>query len=118
MSTDKKICIAGAGAIGTLLAAMLGKEYGESLTLIARGQRAVALQEKGSVLHSQIYGEVSSHPKLVTESAEHTGTQDFIFLCVKNHSLDQMAQILRPAVDSHTVLIPPSSGIRYLSTWR
>ncbi len=111
MDTVKKICVAGVGAIGTLLAAMLGKKYSSGLTLIARGKRAAALQEKGLVLHSQVYGEVSSRPKLVTENAESIGVQDIIFLCVKNYSLNQMAQILRPAVGSHTVLIPVMNGV-------
>lgn len=107
---EPRICVAGVGAVGGLLAAMLGTVYGNSLTLIARGARRDALQRNGVILHSQFYGEVASHPAMVTEGAEGIGIQDYIFVCVKNYSLDQMAQVLRPAVGENTVIVPVMNG--------
>lgn len=111
MDTDKKICVAGVGAIGGLLSAMLGRRYSESLSLIARGARAETLRQKGVVLHSEYYGNGVVTPKRVAESSAEIGVQDYIFVCVKNYSLDQIAENLRPAVGEHTVIVPVLNGI-------
>jgi len=108
---SEKICVAGVGAIGGVLSAMLGQKYADSMSLIARGGRAEALRRNGVVLHSQFYGERVAHPARIAAQASELPVQDYIFVCVKNYSLDQMAENLRPAVDRHTVLIPVMNGV-------
>lgn len=108
---EKKICVAGIGAVGGLLSAMLGKRYGDSLTLIARGERAKALEERGVILHSQLYGEQRAVPQAVMADPAGAGIQDYVLVCVKNYSLDQMTRLLRPVVDGHTVLLPVMNGV-------
>lgn len=111
MGTDKRICVAGVGAIGGLLAAMLGRGYSGSLSLIARGVRSEAIRQKGLALRSECYGDSIITPKKVVESAAELGVQDYVFVCVKNYSLDQIAENLRPAVDGHTVIVPVLNGV-------
>ena len=106
----KRICVAGIGAIGGLLAAMLGKRYAGDLSLIARGPRAEALRRQGVVLHSEFYGELTAHPARIASRGEEIGPQDIVFVCVKNYSLEQIAESLRPAVDSRTTVIPVMNG--------
>ncbi len=111
MNTDNKICVAGIGAIGGLLSAVLGRKYSDNMCLIARGSRAESLRRNGVRLQSEYYGDLTARPVQVVESAAAIGVQDYIFICVKNYSLDQIAENLRPAVDSHTVVVPVMNGI-------
>lgn len=107
----EKICVAGIGAIGGLVAAMLGSKYGGSLSLIARGERAKALREKGVVLHSDFYGEHRASPAQVAASGEELGVQDYVFVCVKNYSLDQIIPQIAPCVGRETVVVPIMNGV-------
>ena len=107
---SERICVAGVGAIGGLIGAMLGQTT-ENLSLVARGARARALRENGLVLHSDRYGERSARPARVAEQASELGVQDVIFVCVKNYSLDEIAENLRPAVGSHTLIVPVMNGV-------
>ena len=111
MTNERKICVAGIGGVGGLLAAMLGKVYGGQLTLVARGHRAEMLRENGLVLHSEFYGEVRARPQRICEDPADIGVQDIIFVCVKNYSLEQIAETIRPAVDEHTVIVPVLNGV-------
>ena len=104
-----QICVAGVGAVGGLLAAMLGRRY--PVNVIARGKRAEALRSRGIVLHSEFYGEQTCHPAAVAEDGAALGRQDFIIVTVKNYSLDEIAEKIRPAVGSGTVLLPVLNGV-------
>lgn len=106
-----RICVAGIGAIGGMIAAMLGKRYADDISLIARGIRAAALQEHGLVLHSSVYGEQILRPQAISEQASELGRQDIIFICVKNYSLEGIIENLRPAVDENTILVPVMNGV-------
>ncbi|MGN8817192.1 ketopantoate reductase family protein [Oribacterium sp. HCP28S3_H8] len=106
-----KICVAGIGGIGGMLAGMLGRKYDKNLSLIAHGEHLKKLQQQGVILHSDFYGDSVTHPAVVTEQGEEIGTQDFIFVCVKNYSLEELAGQLRPAVGPDTVLIPVMNGV-------
>ena len=106
-----RICVAGVGAIGGLIAAMLGKRYAEDISLVARGARAAALRENGLVLHSSVYGEQILRPRAIAEQASELGTQDIVFVCVKNYSLEEIMENLRPAVGKDTILVPVMNGV-------
>ena len=106
-----RICVAGVGAIGGLIAAMLGKKYADDLSLIARGERARALRENGLALHSDVYGEQFLRPRAVAEQAAALGRQDIVFVCVKNYSLSEIIENLRPAVGEDTILVPVMNGV-------
>lgn len=111
MYDNAKICVAGIGAVGGIIAAMLCRKYPENVSLIARGARAEALREKGVVLHSEFYGEVTGMPARVVEQGSSLEVQDYIFISVKNYSLEQIAENLRPCVGENTVIIPAVNGV-------
>lgn len=107
--TDKKIAVVGVGGVGGYLAGLLIKKY-PHVTVAARGKRGESIQEKGLILHSDYHGEIAVKPeKVVTYTAE-LEPQDFIFLCVKNYSLEQACEEIRDAVTEHTVIIPVMNG--------
>lgn len=106
-----KICVAGIGAIGTVMATMIGQKYAGTLSLLARGRRAEALKENGLVLHSEFYGERTAEPSMISDSAADFGIQDYVLICVKNYSLDTIAEQLRPCIGPDTVISPIMNGI-------
>ena len=106
--TDKKIAVVGAGGVGGYMAGMLGRVC-THLSVAARGKRREALSEHGIVLHSDHNGEIVSRPERIVEIAE-LGEQDYIFVCVKNYSLESVCKDLQPAVSRDTVIVPVMNG--------
>ncbi|MBQ7534740.1 MAG: 2-dehydropantoate 2-reductase [Stomatobaculum sp.] len=111
MKQGLKICIAGVGAVGGLLAGVIGRKYAESLTLIARGKRAEVLKEKGLVLKSEFYGDSVVHPACIAENGEGIGIQDVVLVCVKNYSLDKIAEQIRPCIGPDTIVAAVMNGV-------
>lgn len=106
---DKKIAVVGVGGVGGYLAGMLVKAY-PHVTLVARGERGESIRENGLVLHSDFHGEIVAKPeKTVSYSAE-LEPQDYIFICVKNYSLEEACSQVKHAVTENTVVIPVMNG--------
>lgn len=106
---SKKITVAGIGGVGGYLAAMLADAYDE-VSFIARGARKKSLEENGILLHSEYHGEVKAHPKNVVECGNELEEQDYIFICVKNYSLEEVCNSLKDCVGEHTILVPVMNG--------
>lgn len=106
---EKKIAVVGVGGVGGYLAGMLIKTY-PHVTLVARGGRREAIRKNGLVLHSDFHGEMVGRPERVAECAGELEPQDYIFLCVKNYSLEQACAELKNAVAEHTVIVPVMNG--------
>lgn len=104
-----RIAVFGIGGVGGYLAGMLCRAY-PGVTLVARGERRRALEQNGLVLHSEYNGEITARPQRVCTAAELT-EQDYIFVCVKNYSLQTACQELAHAVGPHTVLVPVMNGV-------
>lgn len=107
---DNKIAVVGVGGVGGFLAGAIGSVYAKQLTLVARGTRLTALKEQGLRMHSELRGEVCIRPQAVV-TAQELEEQDYIFLCVKNYSLEEACVQLRHAVGEHTVVIPVMNGV-------
>ena len=90
---DKKITVLGLGGVGGYVGALLADTY-PHVTFIARGERGKSIREKGLVLHSDYRGERTVRPERVVETAESLETQDYIFICVKNYSLEEACRSL------------------------
>lgn len=106
---EKKIAVVGIGGVGGYLAGMLGQVC-PHLTLTARGKRKEALQKNGVILHSDYNGELVAKPEKVVETQE-LEEQDYIFICVKNYSLEKVCEELKHAVTENTVIIPVMNGV-------
>ena len=63
----KKITVVGIGGVGGLLSGVLIRQYGDDVSLIARGPRAEHLRTNGLTLHSDAYGEFTVKPAGVTD---------------------------------------------------
>ena len=93
---NKRIAIVGIGGVGGYLGAMLAHAY-PHVTLAARGKRLEHIKEHGLTLHSVYSGEITAFPEHVT-TADAIGPQDYIFVCVKNYSLEDVCRQITPFV--------------------
>lgn len=106
---DKKIAVIGIGGVGGYIAAMLAKAY-PHVTMVARGARGESIRKNGLVLHSDYKGEIVARPEQVVPARE-MGQQDYIFICVKNYSLEDVCESIRDMVTEDTVIIPVMNGV-------
>ena len=120
MDTDLKISVMGLGGVGGLLSGALIRHYGNSVSLIARGKRAEHLRSQGLTIHSEVYGEFTVKPGLVTDDPAQLPVQDIVLVCVKNGGLEQAAAQLKPIVGPRTLVLPVMNGVsasRNLRAW-
>ncbi len=103
-----RFLIAGAGAIGGYIGAMLARA-GADVTLFARGAHLKAIQERGLRVLSA-GGDFEIHPKVIS-SLDGAGIFDVIFLGVKAHGLTQLAPHLTPLIGAVTTVVSTQNGI-------
>ena len=106
---EKKIAVIGIGGVGGYIAGMLAKAY-PHVTMVARGARAESIRKNGLVLHCDYKGEIVARPERVA-SVREMGQQDYIFICVKNYSLEDVCENIRDMVTDDTVIIPVMNGV-------
>jgi 2-dehydropantoate 2-reductase len=103
-----KYVIAGAGAIGGYVGALLARQNQE-VVLFARGPHYRAMKENGVRVQSA-EDDFVVRPDVV-DNLEKAGKADIVFLGVKAHSLPGLAPGLRPLIDSGTVFVSTQNGI-------
>ena len=106
---SSRIAVIGAGGVGGYIAGMLGQACSH-LTMVLRGPRMESVRNDGVTLHSDHNGEMTIRPERVVPIDE-IGEQDYIFICVKNYSLDEVCRSLRPHISDDTVIIPVMNGV-------
>ncbi len=107
---NKRIAVVGVGGVGGYLAGMMLGAF-SGLTVVARNARGEAIRRDGLILHSEYKGERSGRPSAVVGSAAKLAHQDYIFICVKNYSLEEVCRELEGVVTEDTVLIPVMNGV-------
>jgi 2-dehydropantoate 2-reductase len=103
-----KFLIAGAGAIGAFMGALMARA-GEDVTLFARGPHLRAMQQHGVRVKS-VEGDFEAHPRIVGDLNE-VGRVDVVFLGVKAHGLTQLAPELKPVFGPNTTVVGTQNGI-------
>jgi 2-dehydropantoate 2-reductase len=106
----KKIAVIGIGGIGGYVGALLAEKYSD-VTLVARGARKTLLENEGLTLHSEYRGEHAVKPVKVVESSLELEPMDYIFICVKNYSLESVCKDLKNCVKDGTVIVPIMNGV-------
>lgn len=107
---NKKVCIVGMGGVGGYIGCMLAKHF-DNVYFFARGKRLESIRQNGLKLCSNVHGEIVVHPKMASDNAEEMGTMDYIFLCVKNFSLEQVCAEILQMINENTVIIPLLNGV-------
>ena len=88
-----RICIYGAGAIGGYLGAQLSLA-GEDVSLIARGPHLEAMRRDG--LRLRIGDEERVAHPLCTSDPSEAGTQDYVVVTLKAHSVPGIVDAMQP----------------------
>jgi len=103
-----RVCVAGAGAVGGLIAAKLARA-GFPVSVLARGEHWRAIEARGLTL---LEGEAGApvHVASANEPAA-LGPQDVVFIALKAPSLVEAASSLKPLLTPDTVLVPAMNGV-------
>ena len=110
------IAVVGSGGVGGFIACMLAQKY--DITLVARGEKGDKYQKEGIKFISDIYGTKIVKPKNIVKDISKLTTQDIIFICVKNYSLEEVCLQLKNSVRENTVIVPVMNGIEPGNTVR
>ncbi|GAA5233710.1 2-dehydropantoate 2-reductase [Verticiella sediminum] len=103
-----RIGVAGAGAIGCTLAAVLARG-GQQVSLLARGAtlRAIAA---GGVRLTDAAG-TAEVPVRASDSAAALGVQDVVFVCTKAQDVAGILPALAPMIGPDTTIVPLINGV-------
>ena len=107
MKHEPRICVAGMGAIGSLLAASLSLRP-VNLSLVARGETLRTLQQNGLTCRKD--GQITTfHVSADIRAPDEI--QDVILLAGKAHHLPDLVQTIRHAVGPETCVVPVVNGV-------
>lgn len=103
-----KFLIAGAGAVGGYIGAMIARAGGD-VTLFARGPHLAAMRERGiRVLSPE--GDFEARPRVI-ERLEDAGPVDVIVLGVKAHGLTLLAPRIKPLAREGVTVVSTQNGL-------
>lgn len=106
-----KICIYGAGAIGTLMAGRLAAVPGVEVSLIARGGTLETVRRNGVQVR---WGhEVQTSHVRATEQPAELGPQDYVFVTLKAQQLNEALAGIGHLLGTKSVVVPPTTTIPY-----
>lgn len=108
MNAAHRICVMGAGAIGTMVAARLALA-GNEVTVVARGARLQDIAANGLRMRG---ADGTSHTVRVhARAAGDVGPQDIVFIALKSGDLPAALPDLLRFVGPRTLLVPLINGI-------
>src|SRR5215472_8102545 len=107
-SSEPRVCIIGAGAIGTFIGARLART-GCRVTALARGATAASLRANGFRLVMD--GAVMTAPVTVVADTDAVGEQDLVAIAVKGPSLIGITPSVPPALGPHTMVLTAMNGV-------
>lgn len=102
-----RICVAGAGAIGGVLAARLAAA-GHTVNVLARGSTLEVLRCQGVRLED-LKGSVRARVTATDQPV--FGPQDLIFVCTKSQDLLPMLEQVTPLLHPGTIVVPAVNGV-------
>ncbi len=103
-----KICIFGAGAIGGYMGAKLA-QAGADVSLVARGPHLTAMKENGLRLIEDS-GETNVRVT-ASDNPNDLGSQDYIIVTLKAHSVPPLVPKMAPLIGSHTTIVSGVNGV-------
>ncbi len=105
-----KICVVGAGAIGGLMGFRFA-EAGEEVTLIDVGHHLEAIKKNGLKLVNPDGSEEVTGKFKATDSMAEAGPQDVVFIALKTHIIESVADDLQALLGPDTMLVPVQNGV-------
>lgn len=105
-----KVCMVGAGAIGSLIGTRLAATGRVTVSALARGTTLQALLAHGWRLQGED-GQVMHAPVQASERAQDLGPQDVVIIAVKGPALNDIAATLQPLIGPDTLVLPAMNGV-------
>ncbi|CAB5301231.1 2-dehydropantoate 2-reductase [Burkholderia multivorans] len=106
-----KVCVFGGGAIGGYLAGHLARAGRCEVSVVARGATLTAIRENGIRVHTP-EGTFNVRVR-ASEDAREFGPQDYVFIALKAHQVDDALENIAALIGSQTVVLPPTTGLPY-----
>ena len=103
-----KVCIIGAGAVGGFIGTRLAGAGHDGVAL-ARGATLEALRKHGWRLRQS--GKLLGAPARASEATAELGPQDLVVIAVKGQSLPDVAPLIHPLLEPHTLVLPAMNGV-------
>ena len=107
-----KICIFGAGAIGGFMGVKL-VQAGADVTLVARGPHLAVMKDRGLTL-VEGDGDPVTVPVNAVENPEELGSQDYVVITLKAHSVPSVVERMQPLIGENTTIV---SGVNGMPWW-
>jgi len=104
----RKVCIVGAGAIGSWIGTRLGRA-GCAVSVLARSATLQALQQHG--LRCREDGQDHAVAVAASADAAALGAQDLVVIAVKAPALAAVARAIAPLLAPHTVVLTAMNGV-------
>ena len=104
-----RIAIAGAGAVGSVVAGYLLQQGEHEVSLLARGAHLDAIRARGLVVQSNDR-RFTSRPT-ASDDPHALGPQDFVLVTAKGHALPAMAPTLTPLLGPETLVVSAQNGL-------
>ena len=101
----KTVGIIGAGSVGSALMYEMYTRDPENVYLLATGERAERLSEKGISVNNEVI-----HPKVYSDPSQNIHI-DLLILAAKTYSMDSVIEDIRGLIDKDTILLPIENGI-------
>lgn len=108
MMGEGGICVIGAGAVGTAVAARLSLA-GEPVHVVARGRRLEQVRMDG--LRVQPTHGPAIEARVAASDGSGLGVQSVVFVAVKGHAMAGVLPTLAPLVGPETMVVPLVNGI-------
>ncbi|MFM2421935.1 MAG: hypothetical protein RL291_465, partial [Pseudomonadota bacterium] len=105
----KKVCIVGAGAIGSVIGARLAAAGQCDTSVYARGQTLSMLKQHGWQLKTS--SSLVQCPARASDNAADLGCQDIVFIVVKGPALSAVAKSIAPLIGPNTIIVPAMNGV-------
>src|SRR5262249_18341647 len=110
-----KICVFGAGSVGSHLAVRLARG-GADVSVVARGDHLAAVRRNGIIVRLPD-GDVTARV-IATDDARDLGPQDAVIVTVKGPSLPSVAASLPPLLAPQTPVVFAMNGIPWWYFYR
>lgn len=104
-----KVIVMGAGAVGCFYGGKLARA-GHDVTFIARGENLTTLQTVGLTVQS-VHGDFRLAQVAATDHPDQVGVCDLLLVCVKSHDTERAAELMRPVLGPHTVVVSLQNGV-------
>jgi 2-dehydropantoate 2-reductase len=105
--SNKKILIAGSGAVGSFFGGLMIRE-GLDVTFLARAKRLKQLKDQFLYIRSDLYGQIEILPKVVEKPDL---KYDVIIIAVKSHQTEEICKALILCKTDATVVFSLQNGI-------